>query len=454
MKTSKIIYVFILLILPKLSQALQPSFNDDLSRFAKDDSVGLSILISHKDEIIYEDSVGLANIELGVPLKTEHLFEIGSLTKQFTAVAVLLLEQKGELSLNDSISEYISGIASTQGTVTLRHLLSHTSGLVDPINSPEFLTTRIQEKVSLEDLIEQFKNGHWEYSAGELYNYSNVGYSMLASVVEKVSNMTYEEFLKTNIFLPLNMHNTHQASFSIFKDKATGYTFDDMTPRHHDFLDLRWAYGAADILSTTSDLNVFTLALMSAKVINNKQLTKLLSPVKTNDNELVGGSYNYSLAPIWGAKAISISGSTMGYSSASIFLPETQHYIVVLNNSDGINGGGWVQPSIVARKLAATLLKYPVPSFQEVPSDNLETSRYIGHYRLNKETTMSLSYSHGKFYYQRNNDRLYQVLPMGNDSFYFSDTLAYFKIEQGDKARTMSFYYFSDDEPEIAVSEQ
>jgi hypothetical protein len=193
---------------------------------------------------------------------------------------------------------------------------------------------------------------------------------------------------------------------------------------------------------------------MSAKVINNKQLTKLLSPVKTNDNELVGGSYNYSLAPIWGAKAISISGSTMGYSSASIFLPETQHYIVVLNNSDGINGGGWVQPSIVARKLAATLLKYPVPSFQEVPSDNLETSRYIGNYRLNKETTISLSYSHGKFYYQRNNDRLYQVLPMGNDSFYFSDTLAYFKIEQGDKARTMSFYYFSDDEPEIAVSEQ
>jgi CubicO group peptidase (beta-lactamase class C family) len=448
----KIIPVISLLTFSSLGLTNESLFKEDLRRFSTNDSVGYSVLISQNNKVLYQEALGLANIELNVPMSQQHIFEIGSLTKQFTAVAVLLLVQDGVLSLEDNISKYIPGISTTKGDVTLKHLLSHTSGLVDPINTPEFLSNRIQESVSLEALITQFKNGRWQHVAGEQINYSNVGYSMLAMVIEKISGITYEAFLNERIFKPLKMHNTSQVSFKLTKGKVTGYTFDDSEPRQHDLVNLNWAYGAADLLSTTKDLSLYSHALMQSKVLNQAHLQILLSPVILNDGTQLQGSFTYSLSTVWNVDAIRVSGSTLGYSSHSIYLPDTDTFIIALSNSDGVNGGGWTAPATVAGKLTATLLNLPIPDFKLFPLSEQSAARYIGSYQLDDETIRKLSFNDGKYYYQRNDETKYEVIPMKNDSFYFEDTLNYFQINTaGNEKRILDFYYFLNNKAESAL---
>jgi CubicO group peptidase (beta-lactamase class C family) len=452
MKRFKIIIVACLMAFSTFGLGNSHSFDKDLRRFSSDDSVGYSVLITQKGKVLYQNAQGLANIELNVPLQPEHIFEIGSLTKQFTAVAILLLAQDGVLSLEDNISKYIPNISTTKSDVSIKHLLAHTSGLVDPINEPEFLSTRIQESVSLEELITQFKNGHWQYVAGEQIHYSNVGYSMLAWVIERVSGVTYETFLNERIFKPLKMQHTTQASFKLTKAKVTGYTFDDNEPRQHDFVNLNWVYAAADLLSTTHDLSQFNHGVMQGKVLNQAHLQTLLAPVMLNDGVQSQGSFTYSVSAIWNLEAIRGSGSTLGYSSHSIYLPDTDTFVIVLSNSDGVNGGGWFAPATVAGKLAATLLTLPIPNYKRSQPSEQSANRYIGSYQLDNETIRKLSFYDGKYYYQRNDETKYEVIPMENDSFYFEDTLNYFQINKVDtEKRTMDFYYFLNNQAEKAL---
>lgn len=452
MHTLKIISTICLLTFSSLGFTNQSSFEEDLRRFASNDSVGYSVLVSQNGKVLYQDAFGLANIEQNVPMQPNHIFEIGSLTKQFTAVGILLLAQDGLLSLDDNISKYIPHISTTKGDVTLKHLLAHTSGLVDPINTPEFLSTRIQESVSLEALITQFKNDHWQYAAGDQAHYSNVGYSMLAWVIEQVSGVKYAAFLSTRIFVPLKMHNTSQASFKVTKGKATGYTFDGAQPRQRDLINLNWGYGSADLLSTTHDLSLFTHTLMQGKVLNKQYLRTLLAPVRLNNSVPEENSFTSYFSTIWDIDVIRASGSTIGYSSHSIYLPDSETFIVVSGNSDGINGGGWIAPATVAGKLAATLLALPIPNYKYAPIPDTSASRYIGNYQLDKDTLRKLSFDDGQYYYQRNDDLKQKVIPMGNDSFYFANTLNHFKINNaGNEKRTMDFYYFLNQQGEKAL---
>ncbi len=327
----------------------------ELNRFSKPVSVGYSALIAENGHIRCKQASGLANLEHNVTMTPNHIFEIGSLTKQFTAVATLLLVQQDKLALNTPINQFYPNIKMPHGTITIEHLLSHTSGLVDPINSPEFLTTRLQESISLTDLMTQFQNGYWQHAPGERIIYSNVGYSMLADIIEKTSKTSYLEFLSKHIFKPANMTTTSQVSFSITKNKATGYTYQGDTPRQNDFINLQWAYGAADLISTTKDLARFNTQLMNKQLLNDVYLTKFLAPITLNNGTKTRGSYTYSLENYEQHDVITMSGSTFGYASHSMYFPEQKRYILVLANSDGINGGGWISPQTVAQSIAKQL---------------------------------------------------------------------------------------------------
>lgn len=448
----RVITIINLLAFSSLGFTNELAFKKDLRRFVFKDSVGYSALITQNGKVLYQEALGLANIELNVPMQPNHIFEIGSLTKQFTAVAILLLAQDGLLSLDDNISKYIPDISTTKGDVTLKHLLGHTSGLVDPINNPKFLNTRIQESITLDELIAQFKNEHWQYVSGAQINYSNVGYSMLAWVIEQVSGVTYETFLNQRIFKPLKMHNTSQASFKVTKGKVTGYTFDGGEPVQHDLINLDWGYAAADLLSTPYDLSLFSHALMHNKVLNQAHLQILLSPVILNDGTQLQGSFTYSLARIGNAEVIRVSGSTLGYSCHSIYLPDTDTFIIALSNSDGVNGGGWLPPATVTGKLAATHLALPIPNYKTIQLSKQSAAGYIGRYQLDGETIRKLSFYDGKYYYQRNDETKYEVIPMENNSFYFENTLNYFQINKaGTKKRTMNFYYLLNNQAETAL---
>jgi CubicO group peptidase (beta-lactamase class C family) len=230
----------------------------------------------------------------------------------------------------------------------------------------------------------QFKNDHWQHPVGQQIHYSNVGYSMLTRIIEKVSKTSYQGVLQNRIFTPLKMPNTSQASFKITQGKTTGYTFAEDVPRQHDLLNLNWAQGAADLLSTTEDLSIFTHALMQEKVLNKQHLQYFLAPIRLNTSVVDQGSFTYSFSSIKEQDAIRVSGSTLGYSCHSIYLPDSDSYIVVLSNSDGVNAGAWVAPSTVASQLAATLLALPSPTFETISIPKTQADSYIGDNPLEK----------------------------------------------------------------------
>lgn len=351
MRLKKFIAVVTLVISLNANGECNKHIMGTLEGFEKPEHPGLVLLLSDGHGEMCKEALGLANIELGVPLTTQSVFEIGSITKLFTATAVLLLEQQGKLKRADPISHYIAGINTQKEAVTIEHLLSHTSGLVDPINDPEFLSTRIQESVTLLELVNTFKNGYWQEKPGKNVIYSNVGYSLLSYIIEKVSGTSYEDYLKRHIFKPLRMNNTSQASFAIARNKATGYTYDGESPRQHDFLNWRWAFGAADLLSSVSDLYTFNQALMSQRLLNSKQLSVLTRPIRLSDGTFVEGSYNYAINNIKGSKSLRMNGSTLGFSSHIAFIPSSETFLVILSNSDGVNGGAWNAPESIASTL-------------------------------------------------------------------------------------------------------
>lgn len=433
-------------------QTFTRELNSFISSNSSDVAPGYSALLARDGRILCQEAVGLASAELSVPLTPEHIFEIGSLTKQFTSVAVLLLVQDNKLRLEDDIKTFLPAINSTKGKVTLGHLLAHTSGLVDPINQPEFLATRIQESISLTELVDLFQNGNWQHLPGERVVYSNVGYSLLAHIVELVSGKSWFEFLSDRVFKPLNMRSTYQAGFALVPGKVSGYTWHQQSLRQHGLINLAWAYGAGDLLSTTLDLFAFNEALMGGKLLESELLRVLFAPIKLNSGDRLNGSFNTSLSTVAGQKAMRISGSTMGYSSHSIYLPESRYYVVVLHNSDGINGGDWIAPATVAAKLIARQLDLPIPDYQKVNISAETAHDLVGQYRLDAETVRELRFEGGRFYYSRNGGPDLEVLPMANGGFYFPDTLAYFYIQNSkSKRQSMAFYYLLSSEPEVAV---
>lgn len=351
-------YALLLLFSPSIFAAgAIAHLEQDLADFHTKSGAGYAAIITLDGKSQYQDAVGKANIELDVALNIAHKFEIGSLTKQFTAVAILHLVQSGKLKLSDDITQFISGISTARGTVTIEHLLAHTSGLVDPINEPEFLATRVQENITLDSLIDMFKNNHWQTKAGERAYYSNVGYSMLAKIIEQVSGLSYFEYLNQHFLEPLGMNSTQQFSFAICSNKSAGYTYEGKTLRNKDYLDISWAYGAADLISNTTDLAIWTHALMQGQILKPEYLKILTSPITLNNGEVTNGSYTFSLEKIHNFEAIRMSGSTFGYSSHSIYLPKQRLYVLVQSNADGIHQGAWISSATVAAKLLASYLQ-------------------------------------------------------------------------------------------------
>ena len=428
-------------------------FHSDIRQLIQSDAAAHAVFISRAGKPVFQHAQGFANLELSVKAHVDTVFEIGSITKQFTAVAILSLAQQNKLSLTDPITKFIPGVQSNYKTPTIHHLLAHTSGMVDAINTPEYLKYRIQEPISLLELIDSHKSSGWQFEPGERVNYTNVGYSMLAYVIEQASGQAYIDYLTTQFFKPLNMLGSSQASKRIVSGKATGYTFNGEVLRQKDLLNLSWAYGAGDLLSTVEDLNKWMTALMSGKLLNAYYFQVFNQGIQLNDGQKLNRGLSFDNTSVDGRRVYRMNGSTLGFSSHTLYMPEQQLFIAVLNNSDGVNGGGWVAPATISSKLLSSYLQLQGPDFVVIEQENIQIKNLVGKYRLEDGSVRQLTFENEQFFYQRNDGPKFQVLPMADNSFFFSDTLSYFKIGNlRDKKKYMDFYYFPDNQAERALS--
>jgi CubicO group peptidase (beta-lactamase class C family) len=342
-----------------IAQENEPSslLADLAERYQKLERFNGSTLIAHKGKIVLSAGYGLASYEFQVACKPETKFNIASLSKQFTAAAILLLEQKGKLSVSDKIGKYIADLSSDQAEkVTIHHLLTHSSGIPSLFRSgPLAKITEAANAISATELIAYSKDLELQFEPGTKYEYSNSGYIMLAAIIEKVSGKSYRAFLNDELFAPLGMTSTLYPDdpAEIIPQKANGYSGFAGELSKPKYMHPDWELGAGGIHSTVEDLFSWYKALQANKILNAAQTKKLLAPhIKISEKRYYG--YGWFLEELYGKKIIRHGGTTNGYTCDLMWIPSDDIFTVSLTNVLPYSGSH--SPEELNNKAAGLLL--------------------------------------------------------------------------------------------------
>ncbi|HJR75233.1 MAG TPA: serine hydrolase [Luteimonas sp.] len=294
-----------------------------------------SILVARNGTPIISKGYGRANYEWDVPNTSDTVFQIASLTKQFTATAIMQLQEQGKLKVGDPVCNYVDDCPPAWRPITLRHLLTHTSGIKNFSSLPgwdEDLGRRTYRRAELVDL---FRDLPLEFAPGEKYKYSNSGYVLLGLVIERASGKSYGKFLHDGIFAPLGMARTaFDDNRTLISGRAAGYY-----SRGTDFvfspynLDPTTQFAAAGVTTTTRDLLVWDQALYTEKLLSQKSLDEMFTPFKNNYG------YGWQTGEKLGRRKLDHSGSNDGFSSYMIRFPDDRVTVIVLSNSDRTSAG-------------------------------------------------------------------------------------------------------------------
>ncbi len=318
------------------------TFADSLFKTHVDSSniAGASVIVFQQGKTLIKQSYGFASLELSVPMPENASFEIGSVTKQFTAAATLRLVEAGKISLDDDFTQYID--FDTKGRkVTIDQLLNHTSGISSYTEIRAFwdLSVHSYERDSLVRLVE---TEGFLFEPGEALIYNNSGYYFLGLIIEEVSGMTYEEYLTEHFFEPLGMNDTYYCSTSkVVKNKAYGYGYSPDGLQQKAYLDHTWPYAAGSLCSTASDLLTWMKALHNGDVLNDDLYTSLTTPGTLDDGSKLRYAMGLSNFSNYGNPTISHGGGINGFLSDTRYFPESDLYVVCLVNTTGPQGAGF-----------------------------------------------------------------------------------------------------------------
>jgi CubicO group peptidase (beta-lactamase class C family) len=257
-------------------------FDEYMNQCVKIKDFSGAVLVSKDNETLFAKGYGFANAEHEVPNTTRTKFRLGSITKQFTAMAILILQEQGKLKLDDPVGKYIDDSPKAWEGVTVHHLLTHTSGV--PSYTDDLLYgLKMMMPETVTSMIKRFRDKPLDFKPGEKFHYSNSGYFLLGAIIEKVSGEKYEAFLKKAIFDPLGMHDTgYDHAATVLPGRASGYSRKGDGLRNAEYLDMSQPYSAGSLYSTALDLARWDRALRDGKLISKASYAKMYTPVKSD----------------------------------------------------------------------------------------------------------------------------------------------------------------------------
>jgi len=293
---------------------------------------GAALAIVRGTNIVKNAGYGMANLENHTPVTTDTAFEIGSMTKQFTAAGILLLAQDRKLSVDDRISTFLKGTPTNWYWITLRHLMTHTSGLKNYTGLDGFELTR---HLTQAQFISKMAAYPLDFKPGDKWAYCNTSYNLLGWVIENVSGKSYAEFLQERIFAPLHMTNTAlRAPGVVLPGRASGYE----TNRAGQFVnrdpDVTDVFSAGALVSTVGDLAKWNAALDTNLILSSESLRQMWTPVRLNDGTRHPYGFGWFLSSYQGHANVGHSGSTDGFSASLQRFPEAGLTVILLSNSD------------------------------------------------------------------------------------------------------------------------
>lgn len=385
-----------------------------------------SVLVAKDGAVIFEQSSGSANREWDVPNAPDTKFRIGSLTKQFTAAAILLLEERGKLKVEDPIAPLIPSAPVSWKSITIHQLLNHTSGIPDFSSLPE-QRVRQRSPATPEQIVRTFRDLPLEFEPGEKFKYSNSGYILLAFIIERVSGQSYEAFLGENIFVPLAMKDSgYDSNTTLLPKRAAGYMSGPGGLANAPYVDMHHPYGAGGLYSTTRDLLRWTTALFGGRLLSASALEKMITPGR-NDN-----AYGLVVGAVQGRKLMRHGGMIEGFSSHLAYDHENKLTVVVLAN---VYGGAAAELSSQLGALARGE-NVILPSDRqtvEVPAATLK--RYVGVYQLTPQITNTVRLTAGQLTTQLSGQPALPLFPESDRKFFLKAVDAQVEFVTDDQSR-------------------
>jgi CubicO group peptidase (beta-lactamase class C family) len=387
--------------------------DDYLSGLAKQNRFSGAVLVARDGRVLLSKGYGFANVELEVPNTPQTKFRLGSITKQFTAASVLLLQEQGKLSVQDSVCKYVENCPAAWQPVTIHHLLTHTSGIPNLTAFPDYLKTMALPS-TVTETIARFRDKPLEFKPGERFNYSNSGYILLGHIVEKVSGKPYSDFVRENIFAPLGMKDTgYDVAGQILKRRASGYRVGPDGLSNAPYLDMTIPHGAGGLYSTVEDLYLWGQGLFGGKLLAQKSLDAMLTVVKDYYAYGIGVDTQFKLA------RIGHSGGINGFNTYVAWFPEERATFVVLSNVE--NGTPTTQ---IETRLARLALadKVVMPPAAKVDAEVL--ARYAGRYELDPKLgniVFDVTAENGDLLIKPSHSDRHKFVPISETEFYDFD---------------------------------
>jgi len=297
-----------------------------------------NILVAQNGNILLQKSYGYANFEWDIPNTPDTKFRIASITKQFTAMLIMLLAEEGKVDLQQTISTYLPNYRKdTAKQVTIHHLLNHTSGIPSFFKHPEYRQIDMQNPYSLDEFIEKFCSGNLEFRPGSNFAYSNSGYTILGRIIEEVTSKSYWQVLENKILNPLNMTNTgNDATKPLLKNRAYGYEKDFISYYNAKYTDMSIPYAGGSMYSTTGDLMRWDVALNANKLLDQSRYAQIY---QTSEHQNYG--YGWMIDKLntqtYGKALTQVShaGMIQGFNTQIARILEDKYLIVILNNTGG-----------------------------------------------------------------------------------------------------------------------
>lgn len=394
---------------------------------------GTSVAVVHKGQTVVAKGYGKADLEWDVPTTPDATYEIGSVTKQFTAAAILLLRDDGKLSLDDELTKYLPTYPTQGHRIQLRRLLNHTSGIKGYTEIEEFGDFMRLDKPK-DALVTLFSAKPFDFAPGEEQIYNNSAFFLLGLVVEIVAAQPYATFVKQRLFDRVGMPNSYYCSErTLVKRHAHGYDVQNGQFVVKGFIDHDWPYAAGSLCSNTTDLVAWNRALHGGRVLSPASYKEMIAAGVLNDGTPIRYGYGISVADLGGRRVIGHGGGINGFLSESQYYPDDDLIVVVLQNTNGAPN-----PRETAKKIAEAVLG-PAPS-RAKPFTG-DAGAYAGTYSgrgRGRPTTLAIAASGGGLTLTRVGAPSAPAETLeyrGGDTFALGDTLVTFERRDGKVTR-------------------
>jgi CubicO group peptidase (beta-lactamase class C family) len=405
------------------TQDIGPQADAYLTAWANQGRFSGVVLIAKGDKVLLRKGYGNANYELNVANTPETVLRIGSITKSFTALSILQLEEKGLLNVSDPVAKYVPELPTAWSKITIHQLLCHKSGIPDFVNAEAY--SDLADSLHVEKALKEYADKPLLTKPGEVLRYSNSGYILLGRVIEHVTGESYRDYLTANILKPAGMtHTAYDLAVDVVPNRASGYRFDGETVINAPHGDPSYPGSAGDLRSTVDDMYRFDRAIKSGMLFSNALTTKAWTPyghMIAPPPLPIEADYGYGwmIGEDFGHKYVGHGGWVNGFVSQFTRYPDDDAVIIVLSNFETVT---YVQ---ISKDLSAILFgaKYQAPVARKIVHPSQETlARYVGDYLIGP-TTLEITMRNGRLYaFVKGQPAPYGLIATSDTEFYLNDS--------------------------------